>query len=67
MEPVKAAAAKIWPGVPVAPVMLAGAHRRAPSSTRREFPPMALSGMFGDPDGGGDTWAERTHAGALAL
>ena len=52
MEPVKAAAAKIWPGLPIAPVMLAGASDGA-FLNPAGIPTYGLSGMFGDPDGGG--------------
>ena len=52
MDPVKAAAAKIWPGVPVAPIMLAGATDAA-FLNPVGIPTYGLSGMFGDPDGGG--------------
>jgi len=52
MEPVKAAAAKIWPGVPVAPVMLAGAT----DSTFLNpvgIPTYGVTGIFGEHDGNG--------------
>jgi acetylornithine deacetylase/succinyl-diaminopimelate desuccinylase-like protein len=52
MDPVKAAAAKIWPRVPVAPVMLAGATDAA-FLIPIGIPTYGLSGMFADPDGGG--------------
>ena len=52
MDPVKAAAAKIWPGVPVAPVMLAGGTDAA-FLNPVGIPTYGLSGIFGDPDGGG--------------
>jgi len=52
MDPVKAAAAKIWPGVPVAPIMLAGATDGA-FLNPIGIPTYGLSGMFADPDGGG--------------
>jgi acetylornithine deacetylase/succinyl-diaminopimelate desuccinylase-like protein len=52
MDPVKTAAAKIWPGVPVAPIMLAGATDAA-FLNPIGIPTYGLSGMFADPDGGG--------------
>lgn len=52
MDPVKAAAAKIWPGVPVAPVMLAGGTDAA-FLNPVGIPTYGLSGIFGDPTGGG--------------
>ncbi len=52
MDPVKAAAAKTWPGVPVAPVMLAGGTDAA-FLNPVGIPTYGLSGIFGDPDGGG--------------
>ncbi|MEO8302160.1 MAG: M20/M25/M40 family metallo-hydrolase [Rhizomicrobium sp.] len=52
MDPVRAAAAKIWPGVPVAPMMLAGATDGA-FLNPIGIPTYGLSGMFADPDGGG--------------
>jgi acetylornithine deacetylase/succinyl-diaminopimelate desuccinylase-like protein len=52
MDPIKAAAAKIWPGVAVAPIMLAGATDGA-FLNPAGIPTYGLSGMFADPDGGG--------------
>jgi acetylornithine deacetylase/succinyl-diaminopimelate desuccinylase-like protein len=52
LKPVQDAAAKIWPGVPLAPVMLAGATDGA-FLNPAGIPTYGLSGMFGDPDGGG--------------
>jgi acetylornithine deacetylase/succinyl-diaminopimelate desuccinylase-like protein len=52
MDPIKAAAAKIWPGVPVAPIMLAGATDGA-FLNPAGIPTYGVSGMFADPDGGG--------------
>ncbi|MEY4966514.1 MAG: hypothetical protein RL274_2097 [Pseudomonadota bacterium] len=52
MEPVKAAAAKIWPGVPVAPVMLAGATD-ANFLNPVGMPTYGITGMFGEHDGNG--------------
>ncbi|MHB8284979.1 MAG: M20/M25/M40 family metallo-hydrolase [Caulobacteraceae bacterium] len=52
IEPVRAVAAKIFPGVPIVPTMTTGA-------TDGRFlnlggiPTYGLTGMFGDPDGGG--------------
>jgi acetylornithine deacetylase/succinyl-diaminopimelate desuccinylase-like protein len=51
LKPVQDAAAKIWPGVPLAPVMLAGATDGA-FLNPAGIPTYGLSGMFGDPDGG---------------
>lgn len=52
LKPVQEAAAKLWPGVPLAPVMLAGATDGA-FLNPAGIPTYGLSGMFGDPDGGG--------------
>ena len=52
LGPVQTAAAKIWPGVPVAPLMLAGATDGA-FLNPAGIPTYGLSGMFADPDGGG--------------
>ena len=51
LKPVQDAAAKIWSGVPLAPVMLAGATDGA-FLNPAGIPTYGLSGMFGDPDGG---------------
>jgi acetylornithine deacetylase/succinyl-diaminopimelate desuccinylase-like protein len=52
MDPIKAAAAKIWPGVPVIPVLTAGATDGA-FLTPVGIPTYGVTGMFGDPDGNG--------------
>ena len=52
MGPVKAAAAKIWPGVPVAPVMLAGATD-ATFLNPVGIPTYGITGIFGEHDGNG--------------
>jgi acetylornithine deacetylase/succinyl-diaminopimelate desuccinylase-like protein len=52
MDPIKAEAAKIWPGVPVIPVLTAGATDGA-FLTPVGIPTYGVTGMFGDPDGNG--------------
>jgi acetylornithine deacetylase/succinyl-diaminopimelate desuccinylase-like protein len=52
MDPIKASAAKIWPGVPVIPVLTAGATDGA-FLTPVGIPTYGVTGMFGDPDGNG--------------
>jgi acetylornithine deacetylase/succinyl-diaminopimelate desuccinylase-like protein len=52
MGPIKAAAAKIWPGVPVAPVMLAGATD-ATFLNPVGIPTYGITGIFGEHDGNG--------------
>jgi acetylornithine deacetylase/succinyl-diaminopimelate desuccinylase-like protein len=52
MKPVEQVSAKIWPGVPVVPTLLAGATDGA-FLTPAGIPTYGLSGMFGDPDGNG--------------
>jgi acetylornithine deacetylase/succinyl-diaminopimelate desuccinylase-like protein len=52
MDPIKASAAKIWPGVPVIPVLTAGATDGA-FLTPAGVPTYGVTGMFGDPDGNG--------------
>ena len=51
-KPVETLAAKMWPGVPVAPFMSAGATDGA-FLTPAGIPTYGVSGMFGDPDGNG--------------
>ena len=46
------AAAKIWPGTPIVPLMSAGATDGA-FLTPAGIPTYGVSGMFGDPDGNG--------------
>jgi acetylornithine deacetylase/succinyl-diaminopimelate desuccinylase-like protein len=52
VKPVEAVAAKMWPGVPVVPIMSAGATDGA-FLTPAGIPTYGVSGMFGDPDGNG--------------
>jgi acetylornithine deacetylase/succinyl-diaminopimelate desuccinylase-like protein len=52
MGPIKDSAAKIWPGVPVIPVLTAGATDGA-FLTPVGIPTYGVTGMFGDPDGNG--------------
>ncbi len=52
MGPVESVAAKLWPGTPVVPTMLAGATDGA-FLTPAGIPTYGISGMFGDPDGNG--------------
>jgi acetylornithine deacetylase/succinyl-diaminopimelate desuccinylase-like protein len=52
MDPIKTVAAKIWPGVPVIPVLTAGATDGAFMSPVG-IPTYGVTGMFGDPDGNG--------------
>jgi len=52
MKPIEAMAGKLWPGVPVIPVLTAGATDGA-FLTPAGIPTYGVSGMFGDPDGGG--------------
>ncbi|HEY2661474.1 MAG TPA: M20/M25/M40 family metallo-hydrolase [Caulobacteraceae bacterium] len=52
MKPIETVAAKIWPGVPIIPVLTAGATDGAFMSPVG-IPTYGVSGMFGDPDGNG--------------
>jgi acetylornithine deacetylase/succinyl-diaminopimelate desuccinylase-like protein len=52
MKPIETVAAKMWPGVPVIPVLQAGATDGAFMSAVG-IPTYGISGIFGDPDGGG--------------
>jgi acetylornithine deacetylase/succinyl-diaminopimelate desuccinylase-like protein len=52
MDPIKASAAKIWPDIPVIPVLTAGATDGAFLSPVG-IPTYGVTGMFGDPDGNG--------------
>jgi acetylornithine deacetylase/succinyl-diaminopimelate desuccinylase-like protein len=52
VKPVEAVAAKFWPGLPVVPLMSAGATDGA-FLTPAGIPTYGISGMFGDPDGNG--------------
>ena len=51
-KPAETLAAKMWPGVPVAPFMSAGATDGA-FLTPAGIPTYGVSGIFGDPDGNG--------------
>ncbi len=51
MKPIEAAARKLWPGVPVAPYMLAGATDGA-FLNPAGIPTYGITGLFADPDGG---------------
>jgi acetylornithine deacetylase/succinyl-diaminopimelate desuccinylase-like protein len=51
MGPVRQVAAQIWPGVPIVPVLTAGATDGA-FMTPVGIPTYGLSGMFSDPDAG---------------
>ena len=52
LDPIIAAAAKQWPGVPVVPAMAAGATDGR-FTNAAGIPTYGVTGMFGDPDGGG--------------
>jgi acetylornithine deacetylase/succinyl-diaminopimelate desuccinylase-like protein len=52
MKPIETVAAKIWPNVPVVPVLVAGATDGAFMSPVG-IPTYGVSGIFGDPDGNG--------------
>jgi acetylornithine deacetylase/succinyl-diaminopimelate desuccinylase-like protein len=52
MGPVEKVSAQMWPGVPLIPTMSTGATD-AVYMTSGGVPTYGLSGMFGDPDGGG--------------
>jgi len=52
MQPIQTMAAKIWPGVPIIPVLTAGATDGAFLSPVG-IPTYGVTGMFGDPDGNG--------------
>jgi acetylornithine deacetylase/succinyl-diaminopimelate desuccinylase-like protein len=52
MGPVQTMAARIWPGVPVIPVLTAGATDGAFLSPAG-IPTYGVTGLFGDPDGNG--------------
>jgi acetylornithine deacetylase/succinyl-diaminopimelate desuccinylase-like protein len=52
MGPIETAAHEIWPGTPVIPVLTAGATDGA-FLTPVGIPTYGVTGMFGDPDGGG--------------
>lgn len=52
MKPIETAAAKLWPGVPIIPVLQAGATDGAFLSAVG-IPTYGVSGIFGDPDGNG--------------
>ncbi|RYF88772.1 MAG: M20/M25/M40 family metallo-hydrolase [Caulobacteraceae bacterium] len=52
LGPARKVAAKIWPGVPIIPTMTTGATDGR-YTTAAGIPTYGLSGLFGDPDGGG--------------
>jgi acetylornithine deacetylase/succinyl-diaminopimelate desuccinylase-like protein len=52
MEPIRTTAARIWPGVPIIPVLTAGATDGA-FLAPAGIPTYGVTGMFGDPDGNG--------------
>jgi acetylornithine deacetylase/succinyl-diaminopimelate desuccinylase-like protein len=52
MKPIETMSAKYWPGVPIIPVLVAGATDGAFLSPVG-IPTYGVSGMFGDPDGNG--------------
>lgn len=52
LDPILAAAARQWPGVPVVPSMAAGATDGR-FTNAAGIPTYGVTGMFGDPDGGG--------------
>jgi acetylornithine deacetylase/succinyl-diaminopimelate desuccinylase-like protein len=52
MDPIKKVAGQIWPGVPIIPVLTAGATDGAFLSPVG-IPTYGVTGMFGDPDGNG--------------
>jgi acetylornithine deacetylase/succinyl-diaminopimelate desuccinylase-like protein len=52
MEPIRKVAGQIWPGVPIIPVLTAGATDGAFMSPVG-IPTYGVTGMFGDPDGNG--------------
>ena len=52
MGPIERTAAKMWPGVPVVPTMATGATDGR-FTNAAGIPTYGVSGMFGDPDGGG--------------
>jgi acetylornithine deacetylase/succinyl-diaminopimelate desuccinylase-like protein len=52
LKPIETMTAKLWPGVPIIPVLQAGATDGA-FLTPVGIPTYGVSGMFGDPDGDG--------------
>ena len=52
MQPIEALVAKMWPGVPIIPVLQPGATDGA-FLTPVGIPTYGVSGLFGDPDGNG--------------
>jgi acetylornithine deacetylase/succinyl-diaminopimelate desuccinylase-like protein len=52
LDPILAAASRQWPGVPVVPSMAAGATDGR-FTNAAGIPTYGVTGMFGDPDGGG--------------
>ena len=52
LDPIRKVAARIWPGVPVVPTMSVGATDGR-FTNKAGIPTYGVTGMFGDPDGGG--------------
>ncbi|HYE46004.1 MAG TPA: M20/M25/M40 family metallo-hydrolase [Caulobacter sp.] len=52
LGPARKVAARLWPGVPIIPTMTTGATDGR-FTTAAGIPTYGLSGLFGDPDGGG--------------
>ncbi len=52
LDPIKAAAAKLWPGVPVVPTLSTGATDGR-FTNAAGIPTYGVTGMFTDPDGNG--------------
>ncbi len=65
MQPIEALEAKMWPGVPIIPVLQPGATDGA-FLTPVGIPTYGVSGLFGDPDGNGvHGLNERIRVGSL--
>jgi acetylornithine deacetylase/succinyl-diaminopimelate desuccinylase-like protein len=52
IDPIRQAAGRMWPGVPVVPTMSTGATDGR-FTNKAGIPTYGVTGMFGDPDGGG--------------
>jgi acetylornithine deacetylase/succinyl-diaminopimelate desuccinylase-like protein len=52
MDPIRQIAGRMWPGVPVVPTMATGATDGR-FTNKAGIPTYGVTGMFGDPDGGG--------------
>ena len=52
LDPIRQIAGRIWPGVPVVPTMSVGATDGR-FTNKAGIPTYGVTGMFGDPDGGG--------------